>query len=660
MVVTTRVPVRVTRAGQGIGYPYIHYITNNWVAYHSITRDNYFLATSSLKVFGCLLTKLVHYPEAVFRAIDVAVTMLLLLTFLYEEVWEFLVFILSSWLMVSLLCEYTAKRYWRESRFITGLIRRILWIRRKLSRPTLSFKQLSLLSFLGRLSSSSMALLPRKKAAVPIEVKKSMVEYLVAHVVVDGDGDGDAAAPLSNGWSTLWSEKHCSSRHLSKACESKSLAEVILTSAPPCLPSPFSRTRTFLLRTPSSFFPHPHLPPPDLPHPHLPASSSPTELPPAATKPTTPPLPSPSYSLLPQAPPPSVAVSLLPRAAPQAEVLPRQPERPSPPTCSIGARSSPELLQRRPARPPPLSCSTRGGATPAAGAPSSPISFSDDRGGRIRDRGGRICRWWADPRPWWPDPCPWWLDSPLVAGSGEGASGSSNPGSGGSSNPPMSHLDRAAPAGDPSFGTGSSGVLAWRWEAAQWWRGGGRQLGGAAGGSPVVGGGRWYCLCRVPDKNHSTNNVHCLLGGLVPGAVPDDTEGAKRVYANVKEELKKVIGGCWRYHVSLEGTVYSKLVNIALAQGQEETTTMVVHKGAQLGNQLMEMAEDQVWELLANLWTELMVYLAPSSGELHVKAHKEALAQGIEYITVFWAMCTHTGVARPAVAPREEARRTCV
>jgi hypothetical protein len=34
--------------------------------------------------------------------------------------------------------------------------------------------------------------------------------------------------------------------------------------------------------------------------------------------------------------------------------------------------------------------------------------------------------------------------------------------------------------------------------------------------------------------------------------------------------------------------------------------------------------EDQVWELLADLWTELTVYMAPSGGELHVKAHKEA------------------------------------
>ena len=51
-------------------------------------------------------------------------------------------------------------------------------------------------------------------------------------------------------------------------------------------------------------------------------------------------------------------------------------------------------------------------------------------------------------------------------------------------------------------------------------------------------------------------------------------------------------------------------------------------------------------ELLAELWTELTVYLAPSAGELHVKAHKEALALGGEFITVLWALTTHTGIAR--------------
>jgi hypothetical protein len=65
-----------------------------------------------------------------------------------------------------------------------------------------------------------------------------------------------------------------------------------------------------------------------------------------------------------------------------------------------------------------------------------------------------------------------------------------------------------------------------------------------------------------------------------PELLADNMEGTKRVYAKVKEELNKVMGGCWRYHLSLEGTVYNKLVNIALAQGQEDEMTMVVHKGA--------------------------------------------------------------------------------
>ena len=77
--------------------------------------------------------------------------MLLLLTFLYEQVWELLVFVLSNWLMVSLLCEYAAKRRWRDSRVRAGLIRRILRVRNKMSRPNLCFKQASVLGFGRRL-----------------------------------------------------------------------------------------------------------------------------------------------------------------------------------------------------------------------------------------------------------------------------------------------------------------------------------------------------------------------------------------------------------------------------------------------------------------------------------------------------------------------------
>ncbi|KAG2623512.1 uncharacterized protein LOC120696959 [Panicum virgatum] len=389
-------------------------------AYRSITADNYIISTGTLKVLGCLLRGVARYPAVLFTAVDLAVTMLLLLTFLYEQVWELLVFVLSNWLMVSLLCEYAAKRRWRDSRVRAGLIRRILWVRSKMSRPNLCFKQASVLGF-GRRLLPSMALRLPKKKAVPIQVKESIMGYLVAHI----NGDPDAA-PLSNGWTTLRLEKHSQFRphELWKACESKSVAEVVLTW--------------------------------------------------------------------------HIATSLL-------EVkYPLQPEE-----------------------------TTKKKKTPAGA--------------------------------------------------------------------------RRAVA------TALSGYAA-------------------------------YLMSSAPEL------------------LPDSTEGANRVYNDMKDELKEVLGGCWGYHASRQATRFDKLVGVAQAAGppeEEETTAAVVRKGANLGKKLMEMAgegrgqQDQVWELLAELWTELTVYLAPSAGELHVKAHKEALALGGEFITVLWALCTHTGVTRPAVAPWE-------
>ncbi|XP_048546423.1 uncharacterized protein LOC125525463 [Triticum urartu] len=371
-------------------------------AYHSIITDNYLISIGMMKIVGCLLGRIIQSPEALFTTVDLAITMLLLLTFLYEEVWEFLVFILSNWLMVSLVCEYTTKSRWRDSRILSGLIRRILWVRSKISRRNLCFNQFSMIGFGGL----SPMMLPKK--AVPMEVKKSIMKYLVAQI-----NDGHAhAAPLSNGWSTLQSEKHRQSQYrsqLSLACESKSVTEVILIW--------------------------------------------------------------------------HIATSLLDRNFPLQN------------KTSMGAH---------------------------------------------------------------------------------------------------------------------------------------RKVAVTLSG---------YCAYLVASY---------------PELLPDNKDGTTHVYKEMQEQLKNALGGCWRYHLSLPGTRYDKLVEIS--KEQEETT--MVQMGAKLGDLLMKMAQKQedVWGLLADLWTELMVYVAPSGGELHVKAHKEALAQGGEFITVLWALCTHTGITRPAIAPWEAQR----
>jgi hypothetical protein len=92
-------------------------------------------------------------------------------------------------------------------------------------------------------------------------------------------------------------------------------------------------------------------------------------------------------------------------------------------------------------------------------------------------------------------------------------------------------------------------------------------------------------------------------------------------------------------------------LDIAVQQQQpRQETSKVICKGARLGKALIDKykdgARESVWKLLGDLWTEVVTYAAPASGEMHVKAHKEALAGGGEFITVLWAIATHTGITR--------------
>ncbi|KAK8448222.1 hypothetical protein SEVIR_8G245000v4 [Setaria viridis] len=380
-------------------------------AYHSIVSDNYIIYTGATTLARCLLRNIAHSPEVLFASIDLGTTTLLILAFVYEEVMEFLVFILSNWLIVSLLCEYTAKLHWRQSRILCWLIRGILWVRSMLSHPNFCFKQLSVLGFF-QLSSPSPFMVPTK--AVPKEVMKSIVDYLVAHLDVYGiDGHAD---PLNSAWSsTLQLEKHRAYRPLLlPVCESKSIAEFILT----C----------------------------------------------------------------------HIATGLMEVRYPQDE----------------------------------------------------------------------------------------------------------------------------------------------------------KEM-------------------RSHSKVATTLSKYCAyLVGFYPGLLPDDKNGTEHTYKKMKEDMNKELGGCWWYHLSLQGTRYKRLMEIG--KSKQKAVTMV-HNGAKLGTALIEKAEEnneareRVWELLNDLWTEVMVYVAPSAGDLHVKAHKEALARGGEFITVLWVLCTHTGMTRTALAPWEVARR---
>ena len=94
----------------------------------------------------------------------------------------------------------------------------------------------------------------------------------------------------------------------------------------------------------------------------------------------------------------------------------------------------------------------------------------------------------------------------------------------------------------------------------------------------------------------------------------------------------------------IDGLSSSKLIDgPTLTPGDD--CSKLVRDGVKLGKFLMtdEVAANKRWNVLADVWMELVIYLAPSSEEERVMGHAEgALVQGSEFSTVLWALTTHT------------------
>lgn len=70
----------------------------------------------------------------------------------------------------------------------------------------------------------------------------------------------------------------------------------------------------------------------------------------------------------------------------------------------------------------------------------------------------------------------------------------------------------------------------------------------------------------------------------------------------------------------------------------------IITMGARLGRLLIDATKhDDVarWELLAGVWADLLVHMAPS---WNTEAHRRCLATGGEFITHIWAILCHCGV----------------
>ncbi|XP_034591647.1 uncharacterized protein [Setaria viridis] len=141
----------------------------------------------------------------------------------------------------------------------------------------------------------------------------------------------------------------------------------------------------------------------------------------------------------------------------------------------------------------------------------------------------------------------------------------------------------------------------------------------------------------------TTLSRYCAyLVACAPELLPENQEGSERVYKCVKRALRSALSRKrWR---SKSETRFDQVMRI---EGPDPD--VAANMGAELGKQLLEDCGfdggnvGHGWALLAELWTELVIYIAPSE---KIDGHAEALAQGGEFITLLWALATHAGITR--------------
>ena len=140
----------------------------------------------------------------------------------------------------------------------------------------------------------------------------------------------------------------------------------------------------------------------------------------------------------------------------------------------------------------------------------------------------------------------------------------------------------------------------------------------------------------VEETVATTLSKYCAyLVACVPELLPEDLEGSKRVLRSALNRKRRL------------SKSETRLERVLRIEGPDPDAA--ANMGAELGKQLLEDSgfnDDNVvqgWALLAGLWTELVLYVAPSE---KIEGHAEALAQGGEFLTLLWALVTHAGIGR--------------
>jgi len=122
------------------------------------------------------------------------------------------------------------------------------------------------------------------------------------------------------------------------------------------------------------------------------------------------------------------------------------------------------------------------------------------------------------------------------------------------------------------------------------------------------------------------------LVAFVPDMLPGHGYDTRRIFNAVVMEARDYLAGC--------DTMRSRCVKLLELQCNELT---ILGMGAKLGSELRYRVHDRArrWKVIADLWAELVLFLAPSS---NADIHAEKLAAGGEFMTHLWTLLIHAGI----------------
>uniref|UniRef100_A0A0D3HSL7 DUF4220 domain-containing protein n=1 Tax=Oryza barthii TaxID=65489 RepID=A0A0D3HSL7_9ORYZ len=149
------------------------------------------------------------------------------------------------------------------------------------------------------------------------------------------------------------------------------------------------------------------------------------------------------------------------------------------------------------------------------------------------------------------------------------------------------------------------------------------------------------------------SNYCAYLASAAPELLPDSAAWTEKRYREVTADVTAALG---KDGAAGETTTaqqrYERLVATLSAGARDKA----LRRGAEIARRLLEeyttAAEDDdeasAWLFLADFWSEMMLYVAPSE---NVKGHVEAMARGGEFLTLLWALLLHAGITDRPEAP---------